>query len=146
MVTSVSASIVIESVTPSQVFDHLCNPANHAAGDATGHVIGPIGTDHITGKGDRFGMRMRWGLPYRVTNTVVDYERDARVAWRHFAGHRWRYELVAVDGGTEVTETFDLSHVATIAHPVYVGFFGFPDRYRASLAASLADLRDMLTR
>ena len=32
------------------------------------------------------------------------------IAWRHKGLHRWRYELTpTADGGTEVTETWDLS-------------------------------------
>ncbi|GEL26729.1 hypothetical protein PSU4_56830 [Pseudonocardia sulfidoxydans NBRC 16205] len=64
----------------------------------------------LLGLGDRFSTSMRIGLPYRVTNTVVEFEPDRRIAWCHFAKAVWRYELepVADDaGGTRVTETFD---------------------------------------
>ena len=43
---------------------------------------------------------------------VVDgqeFEENRRIAWAHVGGHRWRYELEEVDGGTRVTESFDWS-------------------------------------
>ena len=43
--------------------------------------------------GDRFGMDMKLGVPYRMSSTVVEYEADRLLAWAHFGGHRWRYEL-----------------------------------------------------
>ena len=66
-------------------------------------------------EGAKFGMNMRWGLPYRMTNEVVEFDEPSLIASRHFAGHVWRYRLreVAsevdsdVDDGTEVTEEFD---------------------------------------
>lgn len=142
--TSVSQSVDIPGVTPARVFDFLTEPANHATNDASGHVMGPIGPDRLTGKGDRFGMKMKWIVPYRVTNTVVEFEPDERIAWRHFAGHRWRYELAPINDGTRVTETFDLSPVPTPFHAVYRTTLGFPDAYEENLRGSLEQLREHL--
>jgi len=142
--TVVSDSIIIEGVTPSAVFDWLTDTANHVTNDGSGHVVGPSGPARLTGKGDRFGMRMRWIVPYTITNTVVEYDEDSLIAWRHMAGHRWRYELEQVDGGTRVTESFDLAKVPKIARPVYSTAFGFPEAYAENLATSLARLRDTL--
>lgn len=59
-------------------------------------------------------MDMRIGVPYRIRNTVVEFEEGTRIAWRHINGHRWRYELTPLPEGngrhrprTEVVETFD---------------------------------------
>ena len=87
---------------------------------------------------------MKWIVPYRITNTVVEFEPDARIAWRHFAGHRWRYELEAVDGGTRVTESFDISHTPMLARPSYRLALGFPGAYIANLKNSLRNLREVL--
>jgi len=140
----VSESIDIPGVTPADVFDHLSRPANHVDNDGSGHVVGPVGPERLTAKGDRFGMRMKWIVPYRVTNTVVEFEPDERIAWRHFAGHRWRYELAAVDGGTRVTETFDLSPVPDVMHVVYRTAFGFPQGYERNIRQSLENLREVM--
>ena len=53
---------------------------------------------------------MRIGIPFFISNKVVEFETDRLIAWRHFGRHRWRYELDPVgDGATRVTETFDYS-------------------------------------
>lgn len=61
--------------------------------------------------GSHFGMDMRLGVPYRINNLVVEFEQDRLIAWRHFSGHRWRYELEPVEGGTLVTETWDANRL-----------------------------------
>jgi hypothetical protein len=92
----------------SVVFSILADPRSHPLFDGSGTVRGRIeGPARLT-LGSRFRMRMRWGIPYLITNTVVEFTPDALIAWRHFARHRWRYEVVALDdAATEVTETFD---------------------------------------
>ena len=142
--TVVSASIVVEDVTPADVFAWLTDTSNHVTNDGSGHVVGPTGPTRLTGKGDTFGMRMRWIVPYTITNTVVEFDPDRRIAWRHMAGHRWRYELEAVEEGTLVTESFDLGRVPAIARPVYGVAFGFPEAYAENLETSLAKLRAAL--
>lgn len=142
--TLVSASIIVEDVSPAEVFAWLTDTSNHVTNDGSGHVVGPVGPTTLTAKGDRFGMRMRWIVPYTITNTVVEFDRDRRIAWRHMAGHRWRYELEAVEGGTKVTESFDLGPVPSVARPIYAVAFGFPKAYVDNLERSLARLRAAL--
>ena len=69
------------------------------------------GADVLSAEGDTFGMSMKmYGLPYRITNTVVEYEDGRRIAWCHPGKHRWRWEVEPVaTGGCTVTETFDMS-------------------------------------
>jgi hypothetical protein len=59
--------------------------------------------------GAKFGMSMKLGVPYKITNTVVEFEEGKQIAWRHFGGHIWRYILEPVGDGsqTKVTEQFD---------------------------------------
>jgi hypothetical protein len=52
-------------------------------------------------------MKMKIGFSYKITNTVVEFEENKTIAWRHFGGHIWRYILEPADGGTKVTEQFD---------------------------------------
>ena len=68
--------------------------------------------------GSTFDMSMKMGLSYSMSNTVVEFEQDRRIAWRtvqagllgRFLGGRvWRYEFEPVDGGTRVTESWDIS-------------------------------------
>ena len=87
----------------------LASPRQHAVIDGSGTVadVQP-GTPERLSAGARFGMQMHWGLPYKILNEVVEFEEGRRIAWRHFAGHVWRFVLEPVDAvSTRVTETFD---------------------------------------
>jgi uncharacterized protein YndB with AHSA1/START domain len=112
----VSASRVVPA-SPQEIFDLLADPRQHHVIDGSGMVQGAVSGPDRLSLGARFGMSMRMGIPYRITNTVVEFEEGRRIAWRHFGQHRWRYELEPVDGGTKVTETFDLSTVPALLRP-----------------------------
>ena len=105
--TTRSASIVIDARAQA-IFDVLAQPSQHARFDGSGTLVGAtVGPDRVK-LGDRFGMNMRIKLPYRITNEVVEFDEGRVIAWRHFGGHRWRYELEPIDANTtKVTETFD---------------------------------------
>ena len=93
-----------------RVFELLADPAAHALIDGSGTVRGSKApADTRLALGSRFGMSMKVRIPYLITNEVVEFEEGRLIAWRHFGGHRWRWRLEPVDGGTEVTETFDWS-------------------------------------
>jgi uncharacterized protein YndB with AHSA1/START domain len=96
------------------VFNTLADPTMHSLIDGSGTVFHPVeGAPERLSKGATFGMRMKVGVEYKITNTVVEFEEPTRIAWRHVGGHIWRYELRSIDPGstgevsTEVTETFD---------------------------------------
>jgi len=136
----VSDSIVID--TPASViFAILADPAAHLEIDGTDSVLGATSTrpGRRLALGDSFGMNMRIGLPYRIRNTVVEYEEDVLIAWQHFAKHTWRYELEEVEPGrTRVTESWDWSR-SPVALPMELA--GFPDRNRKGISASLLKLK-----
>jgi hypothetical protein len=92
---------------PESVFVLLANPHRHHEFDGSGSVQGAISGPERLGPGDSFGVRMKIGLPYRITNHVVEFEENRRIAWCHFAKAVWRYELEPVAEGTRITETFD---------------------------------------
>jgi hypothetical protein len=107
---------------PAVVFAILADPRQHHRIDGSGSVGSVLaGPDRITAKGQTFVVRMKlFGVPYLVRNRVVEFEADRRIAWRHFTANRWRYELEpTADGGTRVTETFDMSR-ANAPTDVYV--------------------------
>jgi hypothetical protein len=95
--------------TPQQIFDLLATPKMHAELDGSGTVRGELNGPSRLSLGATFGMSMRMGAPYRITNTVVEFEEGKQIGWRHFGGHVWRYLLAPVEGGTMVTEQFDYS-------------------------------------
>lgn len=97
---------------PSAVFDLLADPAQHPVIDGSGTVkASRDNTPQRLALGSQFGMDMRLGLPYRIQNTVVEFQEDRLIAWRHFSGHRWRYELAEAPEGTLVSETWDASRL-----------------------------------
>ncbi len=98
----------VVNATPQQIFDLLADPSEHATFDGSGTVRETVeeSPDRLT-LGSKFGMKMRMGMPYKMTNEVVEFEEPSLIGWRHLGGHIWRYRLREVDGGTEITEEFD---------------------------------------
>ncbi|MCU0261519.1 MAG: SRPBCC family protein, partial [Ilumatobacteraceae bacterium] len=93
---------------PQAIFDLLADPSQHAVIDGSGTVVSA--SDAAPARltlGSKFGMSMKMGMPYRITNEVVELEEPTLIAWRHMGGHIWRYRLEPVEGGTQVTEEFD---------------------------------------
>jgi uncharacterized protein YndB with AHSA1/START domain len=93
---------------PEAIFELLGDPASHSLIDGSGSVRGSadIRPERLT-LGSKFGMQMRLGVPYRITNEVVEFDEPRVIAWRHIGGHIWRYVLEPTAGGTMVTEEFD---------------------------------------
>jgi hypothetical protein len=103
----VSRSIIVPA--PAQlIFDLLADPRRHGEIDGSGSIqSAQLDAPERLSLNATFGMKMKIGLPYKITNTVVEFEETKTIAWRHFGGHIWRYILEPVDGGTNVTEQFD---------------------------------------
>ena len=138
---SVSVSRVIPA-EPSQIFAVLTDPALHPVIDGSETVKSTLGSPPATlTMGSKFRMRMWRGLPYLIRNTVVEYEPNQLIAWRHFYGHRWRYELEPADGGTRVTETFDWS---TARSPGSIERMGYPEKHPPDMERTLERLEARL--
>jgi uncharacterized protein YndB with AHSA1/START domain len=116
--TVVSVDRVI-TAPAAALFAVLADATRHPDIDGSGQLVKARegASQHLT-LGSVFGMSMKMGVPYTVSNTVVEFEQDRRIAWqtvlagpfgRFLGGRIWRYELEPVDGGTKVTETWDLS-------------------------------------
>jgi uncharacterized protein YndB with AHSA1/START domain len=112
---------------PEPIFDLLADPAGHAEIDGGGTVRGARSGGRRLALGDRFGMDMHLGVAYSTRNTVVELEENRRIAWQTSAsgpvgsllgGRFWRYVLEPVEGGTLVTETWDLSQERWTSKPV----------------------------
>jgi len=135
----VSATATVDA-TPAEVFDFLRRPANHPIISGDHSVKEATGGPEQLALGDKFGMAMKIVLPYRIRNTVVEYEEDRRIAWCHPGKHRWRWELEpAGEGQTKVTETFDMS---TAVFPPALRIVGYPKRHLPNVAQSVANVRD----
>ena len=93
---------------PGLIFEILADPRQHSKIDGSGSVkAAKVSAPSRLSKGSKFTMDMKILVPYKMTNTVVEFEENRRIAWQHFGGHIWRYILEPVDGGTKVTEQFD---------------------------------------
>jgi len=143
----VSVSRVIKA-SPEVIFDLLADPARHAEIDGSGMVQNTRGESTRLALGSTFGMDMKMGpMPYRITNTVKEFEENRLIAWAHFGGHRWRYELepTEVDGAaaTEVTESFDWSTCNPITGKG-LEFAGYPKKHPANMTATLERLAEVV--
>ncbi|WP_108667429.1 SRPBCC family protein [Euzebya rosea] len=134
-----SASAVVDAPA-DEVFAYICRPTAHPdiSGDRSvrGGVTGP---EQLSAEGDRFGMRMKmYGLPYRITSTVVEFEPGRRIAWCHPGRHRWRWEVEPLeDGRSKVTETFDMS---TSPIKPALRLLGYPGAHQANVERSVANV------
>jgi uncharacterized protein YndB with AHSA1/START domain len=116
---TVSVERVIKA-PPGAIFSLLADAGKHASFDGSESVNHASEKSVPLTEGSKFGMAMRGRketmfLPYRTTNTIIEYEPDRRIAWQTTAlgglvgGRIWRYELSPADGGTLVRETWDVS-------------------------------------
>jgi uncharacterized protein YndB with AHSA1/START domain len=138
----VSDTITVQA-PPEVVFAILADPRQHSRIDGSGSVGSVISApDRITAKGQTFTVRMRlFGVPYLIRNRVVEFEAGRRIAWRHFTANRWRYELTpTAGGGTQVTETFDMSRADAVTTAV-VRAAKFPERNREGITGTLERLK-----
>lgn len=136
----ISRSAVVNA--PAQViFDLLADPRRHNEIDGSRTVQNALKSAPTRLElGSQFGMDMKIGLPYRITNTVVEFEEGRRIAWRHFGGHIWRYILEPADGGTKVTEEFDWN---TNKSPLVLKLMNAPVRNAKSIEKTLENLQRM---
>jgi hypothetical protein len=116
--TTVSVDRVIDAPA-SAIFAIVSDASRHHEIDGSGSVVKEKeGTPAALHLGSVFGMSMKLGVPYSTSNTVIEFERDRRIAWqtrmagplgRLLGGRIWRYELEETGKGTKVTETWDIS-------------------------------------
>ncbi|KAA2254906.1 dimethyladenosine transferase [Solihabitans fulvus] len=128
-----------------RIFDLLADPSKHQQIDGSGSIRAlRAGGSQRLALGSTFGMDMRAGMPYRVTNRVVEFAEGELIAWRHFMGHRWRWRLRDTgSGGTEVTETFDYSTVPFVVGKMFE-LMGIPKSNRKAMEATLTRLAEVL--
>lgn len=135
--------IVIKA--PAQViFDIIADPYRHPEFDGSGTVKKGFSGPHRLSQGATFGMDMKIGLPYKIKNTVEEFDEPARIAWRHAGRHRWRYELRSIDDfTTEVTETFDGS---TAIFPPGLNLMNAYENNQKAILKTLVRLKELAER
>lgn len=132
---------VIVNATPKDIFDLLADPSRHPEIDGSGTVqSSKLEAPPRLSPGAKFGMKMKMGVPYPITNTVVDFVENEVIAWRHLGRHVWRYRLEAVEGGTKVTEEFDWG---TAIFPPGLELAKLPAKNAVAIEKTLARLADV---
>lgn len=143
----ISVSRVV-AADAQRCFDVVADPSLHPVIDGSGSVVRARSGSRKLGPGDRFTTSMRIGVPYLISNKVVEYEEGRRIAWAHVGGWRWRYTFEPLDGDdggplTRVTETFDWS---TTPARLYVEKAGWPRRHVGNMTRTLERLDAFLAR
>ena len=137
---------------PEPIFDLLVDPAGHAEIDGGGSVRGARSGGRRLALGDRFGMDMHLGVAYSTKNTVVELEENRRIAWQTTAagalgvvlgGRIWRYVLEPVEGGTLVTESWDLTQEKWPSKPVVK--VAMAASTRRNMERTLARIEELVT-
>jgi Polyketide cyclase / dehydrase and lipid transport len=116
---SVVSSERIMAAAPEAIFDVVADASRHIEIDGSGQLRGVTpGAPERLALGTTFGMSMHMGMGYTMTNTVIEFEENRRIAWkatvagvmgRFLGGRIWRYELEPTDDGTRVRESWDIS-------------------------------------
>ena len=105
-------------------------------------MVGTVGGPRRLAQDARFLVKMKqYGVPYRITSRVTDFDDGHVVEWRHPLGHRWRWELTPSSAdSTRVTETFDYSQVGSL-HARALELLRYPQRNAAGIEATLRKLQ-----
>ena len=116
--TVVSVERVINAPA-STIFAIVADASRHPEIDGSGSVKQlKAGAPEQLALGSTFGMSMKLGVPYSMSNKVIEFEPDKRIAWqttfagplgRFIGGRIWRYELEESEGGTFVRESWDIT-------------------------------------
>jgi uncharacterized protein YndB with AHSA1/START domain len=142
----------VERVIPApaeKIFDLLADPSRHRDIDGSGSVGEAKEAPQRLSLGATFGMSMKLGVSYSMSNTVIEFEENRRIAWQtrgagslgsKFGGRIWRYELEPVDGGTRVRETWDISQewLKAVVRPAR-------KKTRTSMEQTLARIEELVT-
>ncbi len=145
--------ISVERVVPtsaSSIFDLLADPTRHPDIDGSGTVKeAKVEGPRRLAMGTTFGMAMQMGIRYSMVNTVIEFEENRRIAWQArpkgfvgnlVGGRIWRYELDPVEGGTKVTESWDISDDH---QRVLLRLGKLPETTRSNMAKTLARIEEL---
>jgi len=139
---------IVVNAPPELVFEVLADPTQHSLIDGSGMVRSNVSGPVRLSLGAKFGMSMHFLVPYSIRNTVMEFEEGELIAWRHFNGHRWRYELrpvLDVNGttvvATEVTESFDGRYARV---PCMLGLIRAYDGNQVAILKTLVRLKALV--
>ena len=131
---------VTVNATPADIFALVADPRRHGELDGSGTVRDAVSAPGQLNTGAKFSVHMKmYGVPYKITSTVVAFEQDRLIEWRHPMGHSWRYEIEeATPGTSQVTETFNYS---TAKAPKVLEILGMPAKNGTGITQTLEQMR-----
>jgi len=130
----ISASRFV-AAPPQDVFNLLADPRKHSLIDGSGSVkAARVDAPERLSLGAKFGMDMKIGFKYRITNEVVEFDEPRQIGWRHVGGHIWRYIIEPAEGGSMVTEQFDWNQNKS---PLMLKVMNAFSKNRAAIEATL---------
>jgi uncharacterized protein YndB with AHSA1/START domain len=154
-VTDADDVVSVERVIPAppeKIFDLLADPSRHKDIDGSGSVRDSKEPSQRLTLGSTFGMNMKIGLPYSMVSEVIEFDENRRIAWQSRppskigsklgGGRIWRYQLEPTDGGTKVTESWDISQEKG-ASKLVVGLGR--KRTRDAMEKTLARIEELVT-
>lgn len=106
----VSATRFIQA-RPETIFELIADPAQQPQWDGNDNLGHAAAGQRVHAVGDEFVMTTTKG--HLRENTVVEFEEGRRIAWLPSPidgpppGQLWRWELEPLEGGTQVTHTYD---------------------------------------
>jgi hypothetical protein len=132
------------SATPERIFSIISNSHRHKDFDGSKTIRSQFsGAEQLT-LGSKFGMKMRLGINYQVTNTVVEFEQNELIAWRHFGRWIWRYQLRDLGNGkTLVVESFDAENAPLLAR-IWLHYRKAYPWTEISIAKTLVRLKELV--
>jgi len=141
MATRIVSATRLIAAPAAEIFGVLADPAQHPTIDGSGSVTASKDNPERLSLGARFSMDMTLGRSYVTKNVVSEFDEGHVIAWHHFAQFVWRYELTPVEGGTEVTESFDYSK----PWGILLGPLGYPAKNQAAMEKTLERLDRLVT-
>jgi len=126
----------------AELFEIVADPRRHHELDGGGTVQSAITSPDRLSADAKFSVQMKqYGVPYKITSKVIDFEDGRVVEWQHPLGHSWRWEFKPLtDSATLVTETFDYSRLGG-AKVNGLKWFGAFKHNAASIEATLRQLQ-----
>jgi uncharacterized protein YndB with AHSA1/START domain len=138
----ISRSVDIQAPA-AELFEIVADPRRHPELDGSGTVIDTVTGPTRLAQGEKFSVKMKqYGVPYRITSRVTEFDDGHVLEWQHPAGHRWRWEFEQTsDNTTHVTETFDYSGINSVQAKM-LEMVGQPKKNAAGISSTLRQLAD----
>ena len=145
----------VVAAPPERVWALVADPRRHQDINGNDTVREAFDVPEKLSLGSTFGMNMDFGGEYTMTNTVIEYDENRRIAWQArppasgaawrnmFGGRIWRYELEPVDGGTRVRESWDVSQEGKFGTRWLVRLYG--GKTKANMQQTLDRINTLAT-